>query len=169
MKNEISNRYTFQDIQKIQNTRKRPLSLPTIAAKVSDIYFAPKPWETKGLYKSLGVKAIKKFTPSEILRRFTPDNKLAYSWFTLEAPTVESAKKYDRYTRIWESIHAFGTLLGANYFLIHEGLDLSTAENCAMLIVNLSAVLVQRYNRTRIYQILERSMLDTDSSNLLQG
>lgn len=140
-------------------------NLSSLACKISDFYFAPKPWESVGLYEKLGLKSVKKLTPSELLfRKYTSDHKL--SWFTLDMNTPQAAREYDKFTRIWESIHAMGIVFAAIYFFDRGvGFDGSTAVNYFVLIGNLTPVLIQRYNRSRVYRILERAKIGKSSSH----
>lgn len=156
-------------MRKVENYNVRPTDLATsIYAKIADIlpdwYYKPHFWEKKGrVYKMLGIGLVKKFVPTggdrmvKHKRSINPDFHM--QGFTLKTPSLEAMLQYEKYTRIHEATHVVGTAIGAclatastfadnRLFLIATGIG---------TLANIYPVMLQRYNRERIYRVLERA------------
>ena len=126
-----------------------------------DVWFRPKGFESERLYERLGALLLKRYVPSggdlimHRLRRNHPNWRLV-------TPGWESLRRYERRTRLNESIHLiafFGlTVLAAARFasgsLNPFGLSVAMTVN---LIFGFWPVVLQRYNRLRLYRALELS------------
>ena len=132
--------------------------------KILNWYFTPKFFEKSGtLYKFLGVRIFKKFVPvtGDIAHRRTKTKSIPNA-------ATETLRKYEKVTRSYEMGHlifflwfaiipiwlmvTFATLgypvstlvyIGAIYFIIN-------------LPLNVYPIIIQRYNRARIYWILQK-------------
>lgn len=122
-----------------------------------DVWFRPKGFESECLYEHLGALLLKRYIPTggdlvmKRLRRNHPERR----WVT---PTVDSLRRYERRTRLNESTHLIGfivfTVLIVKRFaagsLTLFGLNALTAN----LILGLWPVILQRYNRLRVYRAI---------------
>jgi hypothetical protein len=123
-----------------------------------DVWFRPKGFESERLYKRLGALLIKRYVPTggdlvmHRLRRHHPGRR----WVT---SSLQSLCRYERRTRLNESIHLIGfigfTVLAASKFasgsLTLFGLTVAVVLN---LILGLWPVVLQRYNRLRLYRAI---------------
>jgi hypothetical protein len=125
-----------------------------------DVWFRPKCFESERLYERLGASLIKRYVPTggdlvmRRLRRRHPERR----WVT---SSLQSLWQYERRTRLNELIHLIGfigfTALAASKFasgsLTVPGLTFALALN---LIFGLWPVVLQRYNRLRLYRAINR-------------
>jgi Glycosyl-4,4'-diaponeurosporenoate acyltransferase len=125
-----------------------------------DIWLRPKRFESERLYERLGALIIKRYVPTGgdlvmlRLRRKHPERR----WVT---SNLVSLRKYEARTRLNESIHLVGFVgfagLAVEKFasgtLSVHGLIIALALN---LIFGLWPVILQRYNRLRLYRAIER-------------
>jgi Glycosyl-4,4'-diaponeurosporenoate acyltransferase len=125
---------------------------------VFDVWFRPKGFESERLYERLGALLIKRYVPTggdlvmQRLRRHHPGRR----WVT---SSLQSLCRYERRTRLNESIHLIGfmdfTALAASKFasgsLTASGLTVALVLN---LILGLWPVVLQRYNRLRLYRAI---------------
>lgn len=128
---------------------------------ILDLWFLPKRFESERLYERLGALVIKRYVPTggdlvmRRLRRRHPHSR----WV---AANLESLRRYERRTRLNESIHLIGfigfAVLAANKFalgaLTASGLAIALGLN---LILGLWPVVLQRYNRLRLYRAMGTS------------
>ena len=124
-----------------------------------DIWFRPKRFESERLYERLGALIIKRYVPTGgdlvmlWLRRNHPERR----WVTSD---LMSLRKYEGRTRLNESIHLVGFVgfvaLAAEKFVSEtlsvRGLMIALALN---LVFGLWPVILQRYNRLRLYRAIE--------------
>lgn len=113
---------------------------------VSDAYFAPKQFEKNGtIYKLLGVHIFKRFLPTfgDYAIRITGVS-------LLKGYSASELKNYEVLTRIYETIHLVAGIL----YLVF--LPFSLISCSANLVINFYPIMVQRYNRARVYKILQR-------------
>jgi hypothetical protein len=122
------------------------------------VWFRPKGFESERLYERLGALLIKRYVPTgrdlvmQRLRRHHPDRR----WVT---SSLQSLCRYERLTRLNESIHLIGfmgfTAIAASKFasgsLMAVGLTVALVLN---LILGLWPVVLQRYNRLRLYRAI---------------
>lgn len=125
---------------------------------LEESYFTPREFEKKEngkFYKNLGVHQFKKFLPS--FGNYV--NKLANLNIISKFGSKEKGlRNYIGFTRSMESIHLMGLLFGSGVVMqrLSEG-DLKTAgyATLANVVANIYPIMVQRYNRARIYNSLE--------------
>jgi hypothetical protein len=128
-----------------------------------DWYFAPKPferWQDGKIYKWLGVKYVEMAVRDTAvkLKRKTKADCNASHYFIGSRLDLKSIKRYEEGTRSNEVIHIFGVFANAYltmYFLNH-GLYAPAAIYAAMIAYNSALLMLQRYNRVRVYNILDR-------------
>ncbi len=123
-----------------------------------DVWFRPKYFESERLYERLGALLIKRYVPTggDLVMRRLRRNHPGRRWVT---SGFQSLWKYERKTRLNESIHLIGfigfTVLAARKFasgsLTVLGLTFALALN---LIFGLWPVVLQRYNRLRLYRAM---------------
>lgn len=133
-----------------------------------DFWFRPKRFESERLYKRLGVLVIKRYVPTggdlvmQRLRRRHPERRWVSS-------NLQSLGRYERRTRLNESMHVVGSsgvvALAAIKFALGSltiaGLTVAIALN---LIFGLWPIILQRYNRLRLYRAIDRARVRDDSS-----
>jgi hypothetical protein len=139
-----------------------------------DVWFRPKCFESERLYERLGAPLIKRYVPTggdllmQRLRRHQPGRR----WVT---SSLQSLLQYERRTRLNELIHLIGfigfTVLAASKFasglLTVLGLTFALALN---LIFGLWPVVLQRYNRLRLYRAIKtRSYLSDRQRRRAEG
>jgi hypothetical protein len=123
-----------------------------------DLWFRPKHFESERLYVRLGARVIKHFVPTggdivmRSLRRHNPGSR----WVT---SNLESLRRYEWKTRLNESIHLVGfvagTILAVSKFASGSLTSLELAAALALsLIFGLWPVVLQRYNRLRLYRAI---------------
>lgn len=144
--------------------------------KSTDWYFAPKSFERSGkLYEALGVKKFKKLIMGTVGRAFKKIgmDETKGTYFIGKERNKKTIKQYELLARINETIHAPITAycvyklvedLGNNNYggAIGNGIALSINGYCTM---------VQRYNRARVYNTLDKlaertPAVQDNSSNL---
>jgi hypothetical protein len=122
------------------------------------MWFRPKSFESERLYERLGALLLKRYVPTggdlvmQRLRRNHPSRR----WVT---SSLHSLRRYEQKTRLNESIHLIGFLgfavLAASKFasgsLTVFGLTVALVLN---LILGLWPVVLQRYNRLRLYRVI---------------
>jgi hypothetical protein len=124
------------------------------------IWFRPKRFESERLYERLGALVIKRYVPTggDLVMRRLRRNHPGRRWVT---SSLQSLWQYERRTRLNESIHVIGflgfTILAASKFasgsLTMLGFTFALALN---LIFGLWPVILQRYNRLRLYRAIDR-------------
>ncbi len=130
----------------------------SVAKYVLDLYFKPKSFEKSGrVYEALGVRRFKKFMfngdyMNALLRKANPNHKLIKD--------KSSARSWEMFTRIYESVHVgIGSLMLSRIIDRladgdYEGAAINTAINT---VINVYPIMLQRYNRARIYKVLDRT------------
>lgn len=128
-----------------------------VAKYLLDLYFKPKSFERSGkIYEAFGVRRFKKFMFSgeymnAFLRKSNPNHKLISD--------ENSAKSWEMFTRANESVHLAGlTWFGYNMLneLADSDLDKAAVYLAVNVAVNIYPIMLQRYNRARIYKVLDR-------------
>lgn len=136
-----------------------------VAGVLPEWYYKPHWWEKVGngiLYRALGVELFKKIVPAggdrvvKKARKIDPNFHI--QGFTLRRPSKEEVKLYEIYTRIHEVTHMLSSITGLGLattsvllnnqpFLLASGI---------MTIANIYPVMLQRYNRERMYRVLDK-------------
>jgi hypothetical protein len=126
-----------------------------------EIWFRPKPFETEQLYVRLGARVLKRYVPTggdlvmKWLRRHNHEYRLI-------SPSVESLRRFERLTRVAEAVHLIGALAGALLAArrFRAG-SLSRVALASASVLNLTLglwpVVLQRYNRLRLYRAMEKA------------
>lgn len=116
-----------------------------ILRKAIGWYFEPKSFERNGrLYESAGIKTFKKYCPTgEVFNKYL-------NYQDVKGHSTQNLMDYEKQTRIFEGLHIIGGAVFFTLFGLHPvGLVANT-------IINLYPVITQRYNRSRIKNIIER-------------
>jgi hypothetical protein len=125
--------------------------------RACDFWFAPKCFESPQLYERLGVLWIKRYVPTggDYFRK-----KYGVRVIDIQS-TIESLLKFEQRTRLYEAIH-LGVFLAFLLFSIWQlvtgrtnGIGFVIACVVYVLLI-LSPVLLQRYNRIRVYGAIRR-------------
>jgi glycosyl-4,4'-diaponeurosporenoate acyltransferase len=125
---------------------------------ILDFWFRPKCFESERLYERLGALILKRYVPTggdlvmRRLRRHHPGRR----WVT---SSLQSLAQHEQRTHLNESVHLIGfigcTVLASSKFatgsLTAFGLTVASALN---LIFGLWPVVLQRYNRLRLYRAI---------------
>ena len=134
----------------------------SLSQKVADWYFEPKGierWQDGRIYECIGIKKFK--NAAEYLGqlrggRFPNKENNYFIWDR----TPVGIKKFERQTRINEGIHFVGIAVASTVYSASAPLeDTYVSVACGSLFVilfaiNTYALLLQRYNRRRIYGVL---------------
>ncbi len=124
-----------------------------------DFWFQPRHFESEHLYKRLGALVLKRYVPTggdlvmHRLRRRHPDCK----WVT---SGLQSLCLYERRTRVNELIHLIG-YIGCMVVVVGKFATGSltavwlTVASVLNLIFGLWPVVLQRYNRLRLYRCID--------------
>ena len=124
-----------------------------------DSYFKPKSferWEDGKIYKWLGVKHFKKILPTggDYVAKWIGWRPIAGA-----SSKEEGLRDYEKWTRVYESIHSVLFPLYTTSMIqdLADG-DLESAGWMLLknLAINVYPIMVQRYNRARIYNALDR-------------
>lgn len=135
---------------------------------VFDAWFRPKSFESERIYERLGARLLKRYVPTGgdfVMRRLRRDHP-ERRWVT---STLQSLRSYEKKTRFNESFHMVG-------FIAFAGLAVRRFASGSLtmlwlvialaldLVLGLWPVVLQRYNRLRLYRAINRC-LSLSSSN----
>jgi hypothetical protein len=133
----------------------------SIFNKITDWYFRPKSFEKDGrLYRNLGVKVIKNVCEfiGKNIKNLNEGKPIPKNNYVLWDKSKEGLKKFESKTRFNEKWHLpFVAFCGI--FAIANSLDKDMGDaifqgTCAG--INAYAVMLQRYNRARLYNTIEK-------------
>ncbi len=125
--------------------------------RLRNLWFAPKPFESRALYERLGVLLVKKYAPTGgdfVNRRYGVTIADIHG-------TVDALAKFERMTRRLEAIHVIAFLGFLSWSLWRAVtrqttlLDFGFALIAYVLLI-LSPAMLQRYNRLRVYAAIQR-------------
>lgn len=125
--------------------------------RMTDWYFRPKSFERSGkLYETLGIKRVKKVC--DLIGKLVGENPTIPNNYRLWDKTKEGLKKFDYKTRMTEALHTF---FGASSATLGAGevMDGDVGGSIFMgvvLGVNVYASMLQRYNRARLHNVIDR-------------
>ncbi len=130
--------------------------------KITDLYFAPKSFEKDGrVYEFLGVKYAQRIvmaTAGKLRRK--KDEGCPSNYFIGKNPHLESLMIFERGTRFNETTHAPVVLLETCCLaatLSQENMNYtSVGVITGALILNFYLTILQRYNRARVYNVIEK-------------
>lgn len=129
------------------------------SSRIIEAYFTPRRFERDGtIYKALGVRTFKKYVPTggdiAILKR----KKQGFKGIINES-SVKALKAYESDTRMAETVHLAGAV-GFGYAaigsLVINQPEFGVLIMGANVLANLYPIMLQRYNRGRVYRILEK-------------
>jgi len=134
--------------------------------RMTDWYFRPKSfekWENGKVYETLGIKHLKKLcaeTYRKLVKRSTGSDRASFkNNYLIWNFSKEGLKKFDYQTRMNEAIHILPTAifsgLTANY--LSEGkYGMAALETGLNLALGIGPLLLQRYNRARLHNVIDR-------------
>ena len=134
-----------------------PQKMGLLQHRAWDFWLAPKRFESPQLYERLGVLWIKRYVPTggDYFRK-----KYGVRVIDIKS-NIESLLKFEERTRLYEVIH-LGAFIAFVLFSIWQlvsgrtnGMGFVIACIVYMLLI-LSTVLLQRYNRIRVYEAIRR-------------
>ena len=134
-----------------------PQKMGLLQHRAWDFWLAPKRFESPQLYERLGVLWIKRYVPTggDYFRK-----KYGVRVIDIKS-NIESLLKFEERTRLYEVIH-LGAFLAFLLFSIWQlvsgrtnGIGFVIACVVYVLLI-LSPVLLQRYNRIRVYEAIRR-------------
>lgn len=139
---------------------KAPPWLRQVVKKVTDAWFEPKSFEQNPeVYEKLGVRTFKKWMPTtgDVVHRVFW-KRLGMGDF-VKPNSIESLKNYETFTRVYEGIHLSFLAVGAA--TLAANLQAGNIEAAAFTagintLVNVYPILVQRYNRSRLYNAINK-------------
>ena len=125
---------------------------------IFDFYFKPKCFERRSkLYEKLGIRHFKKFMfggdyMNGFLRKLDPSHRMI-------GELGLSPTSYEGYTRLYETGHLLASFYGGSIIMENfreENNERAIAGILVNLATNIYPIMLQRYNRARIYRLLER-------------
>jgi hypothetical protein len=124
-----------------------------------DVWFRPKGFESERLYERLGALILKRYVPTGgdlVMRRLRRDHP-ERRWVT---SSLHSLCSYEKRTRLNESIHIVGFVAFTGLAVTKVASGSRTALGLAValvlnLILGLWPVVLQRYNRLRLYRAID--------------
>ncbi len=145
-------------IQAAPDEEQTPLWLRETTKRIADAWFDPKSFESPEAYERLGVKTIKRYMPTggDIVTRLVRKMVGGGGWVR---GNLESLKDMEHFTRLYEGAHiAAFALLSANIGLELASGDTKTAAAVTALNIatNVFPIMLQRYNRLRLYRAIHR-------------
>lgn len=138
----------------------KSLSWRILAHSALDLYFDPKPWERTGkIYEALGIRGFKRLIPDTGDLRSRKVKKETGKYLWINSREYGELFHHERQTRINESIHL--TFLFGTYPLMEMGFAanpwLGAGISAINLVVNAYPLMLQRYNRSRLYRAMEKA------------
>ncbi len=124
---------------------------------LQDLWFAPKGFESTGLYERLGVLLVKQYAPTGgdfVNRRYGITIADIH-------PTLDSLVRFEKMTRRWEAIHELA-FVGFVAYSVRRAIAGKTSWlgfGFALLVyipLILSPAMLQRYNRLRVCAAIRR-------------
>ena len=135
----------------------------SIWQKIKDVYFEPKgfeKWENGRIYEWVGTRKIKTYLIRD--REIEEGNRLRNNYF-LQNRSVEGLEDFIKETRFNEGTHLsqaiiFISSISGIYVLFGFGIAQTAVAMPSILgaMASLHPIMIQRYNRTRIDNIIER-------------
>ena len=126
-----------------------------VVSKATEEYFKPRAWEAK-VYRALGVVHAKRLVLAPwVLGKSTQRSR--WDNYFIWDKSSKGLKSFEGATRFNEGIHVVGFLLGMSATSSHFALgNLLLGSGYAVFTLSqLYLVLIQRYNRSRLYSIIE--------------
>ena len=127
-----------------------------IGGSIVDSYFTPKGFEKSGkFYERFGIRTFKRYIPTSgdiIMKR------RGEKW--IEGSDYEKLKLMERYTKVMETIHlAEGliTLVPAAWIALDNNILIASLLTGANIATNLYPIMLQRYNRNRLYRVMDKA------------
>lgn len=136
----------------------KDVPLVRFAGNSLDNYFRPRPWESGDLYPNLGVGITKKIVSRNAPVRYLLAKSDKTTNYHLHRPTLEEASRFESWSRFNEVVHV-GTLALSVAGVVRSALEGHVGGMAfygAMGFASAELVMLQRYNRARIYRIRER-------------
>jgi hypothetical protein len=123
-----------------------------------DVWFRPKSFESERLYERLGALLLKRYVPTggDLVMKRLRRNHPGRRWVTAN---LQSLRRYEQRTRLNESLHLIGfmvfmVLIVKRFAAGSLPLFGLTVALTANLILGLWPVVLQRYNRLRLYRTI---------------
>lgn len=131
----------------------------SIWQKVKDFYFEPKGverWNNGRIYEWTGMKKFKKVC-GYIGRKMGKDHGRENNYFIWDK-SEDGLREFEKKTRVNEGVHFVTTVFPAMCFIPGwiDGDPLSVYVGGVLIAINAYSLLLQRYNRSRIYNVLDR-------------
>lgn len=121
---------------------------------IAEYYFRPKKWEGSGkIYEFLGVLPFKRFVTN--IGHKTGQNRTKVNNYYIWQKDTEGLKKYEQKTRYNELMHLVGMIIPVLGLILGENNSTTQILLWLVLAINIHPFLLQRYNRIRIYRVLE--------------
>lgn len=124
--------------------------------KVQDFYFTPKDFESSGeLYEALGIRYFKKYLPTGDMRGGT------FGYKRFRDLSIEQLVRYEKWTRLYETVHLTGFSVMTTYTVLdlaNKNYWVAAITATLNIMVNIYPLMLQRYNRSRVNNILEKKV-----------
>jgi hypothetical protein len=149
------------DLEQENQLEPPPAWFGSLVKKVTDLWFDPKSFENEEMYEKLGIRTFKKYIPtgevtSKLVWKLTHENAF------IGGSSERDLRNFEKFTRIYEAIHlSFLPIVAASIGISLSKGDLGSAAFTAAIniLVNVYPILLQRYNRLRLYKAIERAQV----------
>lgn len=144
------------------NSRKSKLinyGLKGINSSVANAWFNPKGFEANSVfYERFGVRTFKRYIPSGDLMMRSPLNEFGGAGLIRDGSLL-SLKRYETVTRFLEALHltAFSLFVATTAWHLYEDrIGQAMVTTGLNILINVYPVMLQRYNRSRLYRTIHR-------------
>lgn len=128
------------------------------ADKILNAWFDPKSYESEEMYEKVGIKTFKKYIPT------TGDLVNKYFWKKIDPGDFvnkgeSSLKNFETFTRVCETIHLsfFALMAGEAAVELATGNASAAAFTTGInILVNAYPIMLQRYNRIRLFRAINK-------------
>ncbi|MFI2743581.1 hypothetical protein ACG2LH_12635 [Zhouia sp. PK063] len=118
-------------------------------------YFEPKKWELNyNIYSYLGITIFKKIT-LYIYNLTQKLDKHPSQYYNIQGKGLKAILAYEEKTRAFEKMHLFAIVV-LLFLLVEPVAGFSNSIIYCTLCINMYALILQRYNRARIYVVLKK-------------
>ncbi len=130
---------------------------------LTERYFRPKPFELDGrLYTWLGVALFKRLLMGAV--RVDPAKPTANA-YVLGGRSLDDVRRFERKSRRSELVHLGGLVMALIFLTFAAVVGGLFVAGAIVFVANFHCFLLQRYNRVRMYRVLDRGRAGSDAES----
>jgi len=153
-----------EELETILESKDTPtVSEKSLGKRIADAYFEPKSfekWKNGKFYELLGVKYVQKLVMGTIGRKKREAGRDYYTsnYFIGKSLNDNAFRKFELETRFNEKVHAVAANVFALFSMVYLeiGDHYTAAFSAGATMFNSSLCMLQRYNRARVCNVLEK-------------